>query len=81
MAFSDTTAPFAGAATSAFLVTWRVVSAPFRGFLLGLIAMAEASDRMEQVRELNEMTDDDLARRGTTRADEVRRIFASCGVV
>ncbi|TRW98202.1 DUF1127 domain-containing protein [Paracoccus sp. M683] len=51
--------------------------APFRAIGNGLIALAEAGPRMAQVRKLNAMSDEELAARGTTRAEEVRRIFSN----
>ncbi len=41
----------------------------------GLVRMAEAGPRMAAVRELNAMSDEDLAAKGVTRAEMVRRIF------
>lgn len=41
----------------------------------GLVQMAEAGPRMAALRALNAMSDEDLAARGVTRADMVRRIF------
>lgn len=48
---------------------------PFRAIFHGLIVLAEADSRMVQVRKLNALTDEDLAALGTTRQDEVSRIF------
>jgi len=49
---------------------------PFAAFWNLLIRMAEAHPRMDAVNALNAQTDEQLAARGTTRANEVRRIFA-----
>lgn len=54
-----------------------LLTAPFRAVGRGLIALAEAGPRMEQVRKLNALSDEELAARGTDRAAEVRRIFNS----
>lgn len=43
----------------------------------GLVRMAEAGPRMEAVRRLNAMSDDDLEARGVTREEMVRRIFGA----
>ncbi|WPY96145.1 DUF1127 domain-containing protein (plasmid) [Limimaricola variabilis] len=52
-----------------------ILVAPFAAIGRGLVALAEAGPRMQQVRRLNEMSDEDLAALGTTRAEMVRRIF------
>lgn len=52
-----------------------LLSAPFRAVGRGLVALAEAGPRMEQVRRLSALSDEELAARGTDRAAEVRRIF------
>jgi uncharacterized protein YjiS (DUF1127 family) len=49
---------------------------PFRGVWNFLVLVAEAHPRMEAVNKLNALSDADLEARGTTRSDEVRRIFA-----
>ena len=64
-----------------FATGWAVVSAPFRMIGRGMIALAEASDRMEKIKRLHETTDAQLAAAGTTRADEVKRIFGAAGAV
>lgn len=51
------------------------LTAPFRAIGRGLIALAEAGPRAAQLRRLSETSDAQLVARGTTRADEVRRIF------
>lgn len=55
--------------------------APFRAIGRGLIYMAENNSRMDAVHKLNAVTDEQLAARGTDRASEVRRIFASMGAI
>lgn len=60
---------------------WAAVSAPFRAIGWFLVNLAETSSRMEAVRLLNATTDAELAARGTDRAAEVRRIFASVGAI
>ena len=47
----------------------------------GLVWLAETSSKRREVEALNATSDEELARRGTTRANEVRRIFASCGAI
>lgn len=54
----------------------HMLFAPFRVIGMGLIAMAEAGPRMQEVRKLNALSDEELAARGTTRMDEVHRIFS-----
>ncbi|WP_232816608.1 DUF1127 domain-containing protein [Paracoccus zhejiangensis] len=51
------------------------LTAPFRAIGRGLIALAEAGPRAAALRRLSQQTDAQLAACGTTRADEVRRIF------
>ncbi|MGR3593469.1 MAG: DUF1127 domain-containing protein [Limimaricola soesokkakensis] len=53
----------------------RILGAPFALLGRGLVALAEAGPRMQQVRRLNELSDDDLAALGTTRPEMVRKIF------
>lgn len=53
----------------------HILIAPFATIGRGLIAIAEAGPRMQQVRRLNAMTDQDLADLGTDRAEMVRKIF------
>lgn len=53
------------------------IARPFRAVFHGLIVLAEADNRMVQVRKLNELSDEDLAALGTTRQDEVSRIFGA----
>ena len=68
MAFVTTTKP--GFHLSTFLAR------PFVAVFNVLVAMAEAHPRMAQINKLNAISDAELAARGTTRADEVRRLFA-----
>ncbi|MDN5786295.1 DUF1127 domain-containing protein [Pseudorhodobacter sp.] len=71
MAFVTTSAPASQIAPR----IGRFLARPFVAFWNLLILMAESTPRMEAVRALNAQSDGDLAARGTTRADEVRRIF------
>ncbi|WP_323006786.1 hypothetical protein [Pseudorhodobacter sp.] len=50
---------------------------PFIAFYNLLILLAEMNPRMEAVNKLNALTDAQLAERGTTRGEEVRRLFAN----
>jgi hypothetical protein len=59
----------------------HTLTAPLRAIGRGLVRISENSSYMKQVEALNELTDEELAARGTSRADEVRRIFASAGAV
>lgn len=52
-----------------------LLARPFVAAFSVLVAMAEAHPRMAQINKLNALSDAELAARGTTRADEVRRIF------
>lgn len=68
MAYITATKPtqsLAGLAARPFIAFWEV-----------LIRMAEAHPKMGAVGALNAQTDEQLAARGTTREQEVRRIFA-----
>ncbi|WP_377507943.1 hypothetical protein [Octadecabacter sp. R77987] len=53
------------------------IARPFKAVFRGLIVLAEADSRMVQVRKLNELSDEDLTALGTTRQDEVSRIFGA----
>lgn len=53
-----------------------LIARPFVAFWNFLIVVAEAHPKMNAVNKLSEMTDEQLAERGTNRSDEVRRIFA-----
>lgn len=53
----------------------RIFAAPFAAIGRGLVALAEAGPRMQQVRRLNELSDEDLAALGTNRPKMVRKIF------
>ena len=53
----------------------RIFVAPFAAIGRGLVALAEAGPRMQQVRRLNELSDEDLAALGTNRPEMVRKIF------
>lgn len=49
---------------------------PFVWIWNALIAISEAHPKLAEVNKLNTQTDADLAARGTTREDEIRRIFS-----
>jgi len=51
------------------------VKRPFAAVFNFLIRVAEANPLMKEISALNEITDVELAARGTTRTDEVRRIM------
>lgn len=53
-----------------------LIARPFVAFWNFLILLAEAHPKMNAVNKLNTLTDEQLEERGTTRSDEVRRIFA-----
>ncbi len=42
----------------------------------GLVTLAESGSQAQALKQLSNMSDAELAARGTTRADAVRRIFA-----
>ena len=46
-----------------------------RKILNGLIVIAESSARCKQVERLNQLSDEELTARGTSREREIRRIF------
>lgn len=52
------------------------LATPFVAFWNVLILIAEAHPKMAEVTKLNETSDTELAARGTSRQQEVRRIFA-----
>ena len=79
MAFFDTSADRSGGLSFGAIRT--VVLAPFRVIGNVLVSLAENSSRMEQVRRLQELSDAELEAAGTSRADEVRRIFATSGAI
>lgn len=74
---ADITAHTPNATPAAETTLISQLTAPFRAIGRALVAMAEAGPRMAQLRRLSEMTDEELAARGTTRNDEVRRIFGA----
>ncbi|SDF02615.1 hypothetical protein [Limimaricola pyoseonensis] len=53
----------------------EIALAPLRAIFRVFVAMAESGPRMQQLRKLNETTDEELAAKGLTRAGEVQRIF------
>ncbi len=58
-----------------------MLAAPFRMIGRGLVALAEANSRMQAVKQLQELSDEQLAQLGTNRTAEIKRIFASSGAV
>lgn len=46
-----------------------------KGFWNGLIAIGEASAKARSVQALNDLSDEELAARGVTRQDLVKRVF------
>ncbi|MFV0491881.1 MAG: hypothetical protein ACK5M4_08690 [Pseudorhodobacter sp.] len=54
----------------------NILIAPFRAVWNSLIMLAETGPRMEQIRKLNDTTDEELAARGLTREGEIQRIFS-----
>tara|TARA_R110002124_G_scaffold215171_1_gene381103 strand:+ start:464 stop:703 length:240 start_codon:yes stop_codon:yes gene_type:complete len=68
---SNTFAPINAAA----LNIRGIIVRPFSAVLKFLVMMAEANPRMKEIKKLNNTTDEQLAARGTTRSDEVHRIF------
>jgi hypothetical protein len=55
----------------------QVLAAPFVWFGIVMVNLAEASPRMKAINQLNAISDEDLAARGKTREEEVRRIFGA----
>jgi uncharacterized protein YjiS (DUF1127 family) len=53
----------------------RTLIAPFAAIGRFMVLIAESGPRMQQVRRLNEMSDEDLKALGTTRAEMVQKIF------
>ncbi|TNC65971.1 DUF1127 domain-containing protein [Rubellimicrobium roseum] len=51
------------------------IAAPFQAVVSFLTLLAEANPRLAAVERLNRLSDEDLAARGTSREDEIRRIF------
>ncbi|UZD91392.1 DUF1127 domain-containing protein [Cognatishimia activa] len=54
----------------------RLLMKPFAAIGHFMVVLAESSDRMQRVQALNEMTDEQLAKKGLKREDIVRHIFA-----
>lgn len=52
-----------------------LIARPFRATWEFLIKVAENSHQMEEIRKLNAITDEELARKGLTRMGEINRIF------
>ena len=57
------------------------LAAPFRAVGAGLVRLSENTSTARALTRLQEMSDDELARHGTTRIAEVRRILGSYGAV
>lgn len=57
----------------------RVLASPFVAIGNFMVAMGEASSRAKAVEYLNSLSDEDLAKKGLTREDIVRRVFADTG--
>lgn len=55
-----------------------VIATPFKAVWNFLLEVGELSSRGQQIRQLSELTDEELAERGVTREDVVRRIFGGC---
>ena len=55
----------------------ETLAAPIRAVFDVLVRMAEASSQIKALKRLSEISDDDLARRGTTRQEQVTRIMGS----
>ncbi|MBP1807472.1 DUF1127 domain-containing protein [Rubellimicrobium aerolatum] len=53
----------------------HTLAAPFRALWSALLLIAEAKGCMAEVERLNRLSDADLAARGTSREEQVRRIF------
>lgn len=53
----------------------RILIAPFAAIGRFMVLVAESGPRMQQVRRLNELSDEDLAALGTSRPEMVRKIF------
>lgn len=53
----------------------ETIAAPFHAVVSFLTLMAEANSRITAVERLSRMSDADLTARGTTREEEIRRIF------
>jgi len=77
MAHAEITTDFNGSHSSAL----SLITAPFRAIGTALVWLAENDSRLHAARKLQETSDEALAARGTTRADEIRRIFAASGAI
>ena len=64
-----------------FGLVLRILTAPFRAIGAGLVALADNSSHMRQVEKLHAISDAQLEAAGTTRTEQVQRIFASAGCV
>ncbi|MFN3822826.1 MAG: hypothetical protein ACK4RN_02495 [Pseudorhodobacter sp.] len=52
-----------------------LLARPFIAFWNVMMLIAEHGPRMDEVRKLNALSDEDLAARGLTRVGEIQRIF------
>ncbi len=62
--------------TKPVLLLSSLAARPFVAFWNVMVRIAEAHPKMTAVKALNAQTDAQLAARGTSRTDEIRRIFA-----
>ncbi|SET62530.1 DUF1127 domain-containing protein [Paracoccus homiensis] len=53
----------------------KILAAPFVATFRFLVLLAEASPTMRQLNQLSQTSDEELAKRGVSREDEVRRIM------
>lgn len=60
---------------------FHALGAPFNAIGRALVRAADNSAQMQQVRRLHDVSDAQLAARGTTRTAEIRRILASAGAI
>lgn len=54
-----------------------LIGRPFRAVWNFLVAVGENGHRMDDVKKLNAMSDEELAEKGLTRMGEINRIFGS----
>ena len=78
MATTDSNTPHAAASTANF---FYALGAPFNAIGRALVRAADNSAPMQEVRRLQDVSDEQLAARGTTRTAEIRRILASTGAI
>lgn len=53
----------------------KILASPFVAIFRFLVLLAEASPTMRQLNQLSQTSDEDLAKRGLSREDEIRRII------